>query len=166
MAFYDAPWAKSDPWLWFGHDCHFLGDDRKLGNEGEPGIEYRRLLSPDKLLRLGEDLTFSVRANQLGLKIKGYTGLPLLHIKMQKQICDFMTPMLDDLGVKLQRLGGSDGGVAASSKKIPGKSDGLDGKTAKEPEKDSWLGPVPGSVEPEEQSPDGQGEDGGEKVQG
>jgi hypothetical protein len=97
-----------------------------------------------------------VRANQLGLTIKGYTGLPLLHVKMQKQICDFMTPMLEDIGVKLQRLGGNDGGVAASSKKNYGNPDGRKGRPedAGLGKEDSWLGPVPGGVEQEARPPD------------
>lgn len=153
--FYDAPWAKSDPWLWFGHDAHVLEKDRRLGNEDQPGIEYRKLLSPDNRLRLGEDLTFCVRAQQLGLKIKGYTGLPLLHLKTQKQVCDFMTPMLDNLGVKLQRLGANDGGVAASSKEIPGRPDGRKGsEDADVGKEDSWMGKSSGSVEQEARTPD------------
>jgi hypothetical protein len=155
--FYDAPWAKTDPWIWFGHDAHKLEEDRVLSSGKDPEAMKRRLLSPERILRLGEDLSFSVRANQLGLRIKGYTGLPLLHIKEQKQVCDFMTPLLDQVGVKLQRLdGNAEGGVAASSKKDYGGADGREGQT--EPsgasQKSSWLGAGAKPVETEKSPPD------------
>lgn len=51
---------RDDPWTWFGHDIVYHGD-----------VPHRA----------GEDVTFCLRAKELGFTTYGYTGAPVEHFK-------------------------------------------------------------------------------------
>lgn len=76
-----------DSWPWFNHD-YIKDADRGamlLNNIGE--------------YRLGEDITFSKRAREAGIKMYGYTGLTLVHHKVTPLLNDFMKGHVESLGV-------------------------------------------------------------------
>ncbi len=78
---------SGDSWPWFNHDYVKAAEVDKLlvNNLGE--------------FRMGEDITFSKRVRDMGIKMHGYTGLPLIHHKSAPMANDFMTGYLKSLGL-------------------------------------------------------------------
>jgi hypothetical protein len=113
-----ATWTEKDAWTWFGHDAHdMMGKDD--ANAGKFGLR-----SSDGWIRMGEDLSFSLRCQKLGFKLKGYTGVPLVHQKEQNQILESMAPLLEAEGVTVKRIEGGKDGLAKGSKDFSRKANG------------------------------------------
>ena len=55
-------WPKEDPWKWFGHDLVPLAEQGQYG-------------------RLGEDVSFCMRARELGIKTWGFGEVFVSHVK-------------------------------------------------------------------------------------
>ena len=54
-----------------------------------------------KLVKMGEDLTFGRRLNQMGAKQIGYTGLVLLHHKLHPTAPEFMRNEVEAMGLQM-----------------------------------------------------------------
>lgn len=130
-----ATWTEKDAWVWFGHDAHDM-----MGKQDAGGGKYG-LRSSDGWIRMGEDLSFSIRCQKLGFKLKGYTGVPLVHQKAQNQILETMAPLLEATGAEVRRIEGGPDGLAKGSKDFSRKANGL-----------AESGKSSGSVEGEPQS--------------
>ncbi len=72
---------RHDPWRFFNHDLETT--------EGTTDAE-EQMLNHLREMRLGEDISFSKRCRETGLKIVGYTGILIVHNKNQQLICHFM----------------------------------------------------------------------------
>ncbi len=69
-------------------------------NYPPPWQWFDRELTPDqdgKMIKLGEDLTFGLRAHKLGFKQVGYTGLMLIHHKLKGCVPEFMGKWAEEM---------------------------------------------------------------------
>ncbi len=82
-----------DPWPWFGRDM-------VSGTGDQEG----------KTVRLGEDMTFGKRVFYAGGKQVGYTGIFLVHHKMQPMVPHFMSDIATELGTAVHEMNTGAGG--------------------------------------------------------
>jgi hypothetical protein len=97
-----------DPWPWFNHDL--------ASTEGCEDRHKQELIDPQGRIRMGEDISFSIRAKRVGLRVLGYTGLLIQHEKEMSIMCDFMSDFAREAGISLKS------GVVNGSKENRGDS--------------------------------------------
>ena len=109
---------KDDPWPFFNHDKIWAN---------KPSA-HSLVAADGHTIRMGEDISFGLRAHALGLKQVGYTGLVMTHIKAKKTAPAMMAPFISAHGLGQDILYGK--AVPAEETEVTDEANRLDSEAS------------------------------------